>query len=97
MAREGLGRLAALLRSPDQLPVPPEVCASSQENVVACLATPVTEGPLYMGHHWPIGGRLLAPAADSAPMAEDAVCRQTPKVGAWCSNGPAGICAGGAG
>ena len=43
MTRESLGRLAALLRSPDQLPVPPEVCASSQENVVTCLATPVTE------------------------------------------------------
>ena len=94
MAREGFGRMAALLSSPDQLSVPQKVCASSQENVVACFAMPATEGSLYMGHSWPIGWRFLAPATDFASMAKHSVCRQSPNVGAPCPNGSAGISVG---
>ena len=49
MVGESAGRLAALLRGPEQLPVPPAVCTPSQDDVAARLATTVTHGPHQVG------------------------------------------------
>ncbi len=93
----GYVRLAALLRGTDQLPIPQQVRAPPQATVATRLASPVAEGPLHMGQSRPPGWGLLASASDSSHMAEQAICRQPPEVGASCHSGHAVICAGGVG
>ena len=97
MAREGHGRMAAILRGPDQLPVPQAVRIPPQANVATRLTATVAEGPLYMDQNRHTGSGLLASVADFTPMAKQAVCRQIPEVGAPCPSGLAGICAGASG
>ena len=97
MAREDSEWMAALLRRPDQLPIPQAVCISPPSNVAACLATPVANGPDQAGQAGEGRGGFLAAAANPASMARTAVCRQTPEVGAPCVSAHAGICTGGVG
>ena len=49
MVGESAGRLAALLRGPEQLPVTPAVYTPSQDDVAARLAKTVTHGPHQAG------------------------------------------------
>ena len=74
-----------------------DVRAPSQAAMAARLATPVAEGPHYLGQGRPAGNGLLASATDRAPMAEHALCRQSPEVGAGWFNDHVRICAGGVG
>ena len=97
MAREDSEWMAALLRRPDQFPIPQAVCISPPSNVAACLATPVANGPDQAGQAGEGRGGFLAAAANPASMARTAVCRQTPEVGAPCVSAHAGICTGGVG
>ena len=97
MAREDSEWMAALLRRPNQFPIPQAVCISPPTNVAACLATPVADGPDQAGQAGEGRGGFLAAAANPASMARTAVCRQTPEVGAPCVSAHAGICTGGVG
>ena len=94
MAREDSEWMAALLRRPNQFPIPQAVCISPPTNVAACLATPVADGPDQAGQAGEGRGGFLAAAANPASMARTAVCRQTPEVGAPCVSAHAGICTG---
>ena len=97
MAREDSEWMAALLRRPDQFPVPQAVCISTPTNVAARLATPVTDGPHQAGQTRKDGGSPMATTDNPSPMAGKAVCRHTPEVGAPCVSAHAGICTGGVG
>ena len=77
--------------------VRPKQSLRGRRSCCAGLLGPVAEGPLYMEQGRQTGRGFLAFAADHAPMADHAVCRQAPKVGAPCPSGLAGICAGGVG
>ena len=93
MAREDPEWMAALLRRPNQFPVPQAICISPPTNVAACLETPVADGPDQAGQAGKGRGGFLAAAANPASMARTAVCRQTPEVGAPWPQLPAVRCA----
>ena len=97
MAREDSEWMAALLRRPDQFPIPQAVCISPPSNVAARLATAVVEEPDQAGQARKGGGGFLAAGENPASMAGTAVCRHTPEVGAPCVSAHAGICTGGVG
>ena len=61
------------------------------------LRRTVTERPIYMGEAEEADEGEMGTSKDTAPVARQAVCRQTLEIGAVCINVHVRICAGGAG
>ena len=89
--------LAQLLHRTGQWTVPPRLRSSIAADVAPGTAPTLAARPLCMEEDRTDEGVVVATCHPTPSMAGPAVCRQTPEVGAPCSSGHAGICAGGAG
>ena len=97
MAGAGGQRMAELLRRPDECPLPAKLHPCPETGMAEGAASAVAAGSLQLATAASARRPLLANAPDPTPMAEHAVRRQIPEVGAGCVNAQVRICAGGAG
>src|SRR5260221_8801737 len=86
MAEAGRDRPLRLLCSPDQCSGALCVPALRDRSLAASATAAKPEGRLHVGPQDESGRRLAPRAAHPSPLARPAPCRQTPKVGAGCSN-----------
>jgi hypothetical protein len=86
MAEAGRDRPLRLLCSPDQCSSALCVPVLRDRSLAASATAAKPEGRLYVGPHDEIGRRLAPRTAHPSPLARPALRRQTPKVGAGCSN-----------
>ena len=89
--------MAQLLRSTYQLSLPGIICVASAAHLDSGAPSEVRERPLLLGLAAGDQQQAVAQAPHRTPMADYAICRQPPKVGAVCVNAHVRICAGGAG
>ena len=76
MAGEGARRMAQLLRSPEQLPIPRPFYYPPEATVVAHATPTVAEGPHDMGRYHGTDQDPLAQAGNPTPVAGPTICRQ---------------------
>src|SRR5271166_1744570 len=95
MAEAGRGRLLQLPRRADQQPYPLGIPALRDRPLATNAAAPQPEGPLRVGPGRQAGGRLAPQSANPPSVAQRALCRQTPEVGAVCGKAARTVLCGG--
>src|SRR4029077_355550 len=86
LAEAGRDRPLRLLRSPYECPGALRVPALRDRPLATNASAAQPEGRLHVGPYDAIGRRLAPRAAHPSSLARPALRRQTPKVGAGCSN-----------
>src|SRR5882757_6601628 len=86
MVGSGGAWLLPVPRGANQLPATGRVPLSRDGPLASHAAAAQPERLVPVGPHGTAGGSVPAPSAHSSSVAQQALCRQTPQVGARCAN-----------